>query len=200
MTPTHTDTQQEKINAILEAAARCFAQNGFHATSIAQICQAANISTGGLFHYFDNKNSIIKAFIQREQLKTRRYFTILDHIDDPIAALRGFLSVIMIIAADDVHAPLSLEIKTEAGRNPEVSALILDFDTMIRHDVTKLLVRAQTLKLIDPQLNPGQAASWIMALLDGVFCRLTMDPGFQPKAEQQMLVQIVLRFLHYRGA
>ncbi len=200
MQVAHTEQQQDKVNLILEAAAQCFAKEGFHATSIAQICQQAQISTGGLFHYFDSKNSIIQALIKREQLKTQRYFAILNRIEDPIAALRGFLSVIMIIAADDIYAPLSLEIKAESNRNPEIASLIIEFDAMIRHDLTKLLAKAQMLKLIDANLAPAQAASWIMALLDGVFCRLSMEPAFEPRAQQQMLLHIVRQFLQYADA
>lgn len=45
---------------ILEAALRLFTKQGFDATPTAQISKEANVSTGTLFHYFPNKNSILE--------------------------------------------------------------------------------------------------------------------------------------------
>ena len=55
--------QQERRRQILAAAAECFAENGFHATSTAQICARAGMSPGNLFHYYASKAEIIEALI-----------------------------------------------------------------------------------------------------------------------------------------
>ncbi len=51
--------QQERRSHILAAAADCFAEQGFHSTSTAQICARAGMSPGNLFHYYGSKAEII---------------------------------------------------------------------------------------------------------------------------------------------
>ena len=42
---------------ILEAAARLFAEKGFHRTTTRDIAEAADVSEGTLYNYFENKES-----------------------------------------------------------------------------------------------------------------------------------------------
>jgi AcrR family transcriptional regulator len=54
---------------ILAAALRLFTSQGFHGTPTAQISREAGVSTGTLFHYFPDKNTLIDELyllIQRE--------------------------------------------------------------------------------------------------------------------------------------
>ena len=46
---------------ILEAARACFARQGFHQTSIKDICQEAGLSPGAVYRYFPSKEHIIAA-------------------------------------------------------------------------------------------------------------------------------------------
>ncbi len=44
--------RETKRIALLDAAAQCFAERGYNATRTADICSAAGMSSGNLFHYF----------------------------------------------------------------------------------------------------------------------------------------------------
>ena len=48
---------------ILNAAAQCFREHGFHGASIAQISKTAGMSAGHIYHYFENKEAIIAAIV-----------------------------------------------------------------------------------------------------------------------------------------
>ena len=63
--------QQERRRHILNAAAHCFAEHGFHGTSTAQICERAGMSPGNLFHYYRSKADIIEALIAADTEATR---------------------------------------------------------------------------------------------------------------------------------
>lgn len=43
---------------ILAEANRLFAQNGYDATGVAEICQAAGVSKGAFYHHFDSKHAV----------------------------------------------------------------------------------------------------------------------------------------------
>jgi AcrR family transcriptional regulator len=60
---------QDRYDAILEAAKRAFSENGYEATSIADIARIAQISDGLIYRYFRNKREllyeVLKKFYER---------------------------------------------------------------------------------------------------------------------------------------
>src|SRR5690606_40064469 len=57
---------------ILDAAAQGFIGHGFHAATIANIAVAAQVSAGLIYRYFENKNAIVLAIIERQLRRARR--------------------------------------------------------------------------------------------------------------------------------
>ncbi|HEY8983643.1 MAG TPA: helix-turn-helix domain-containing protein [Streptomyces sp.] len=56
----HLDARRRQI---LEAAERCFARNGFHATSMQDVLKAADLSAGAVYRYFSGKEELIHAIV-----------------------------------------------------------------------------------------------------------------------------------------
>ena len=56
---------------ILDAAQHCFIEHGFHAASMASIAETAGMSAGLIYRYFENKNAIILAIIERQLAEAR---------------------------------------------------------------------------------------------------------------------------------
>ncbi|WP_328859889.1 TetR/AcrR family transcriptional regulator [Streptomyces sp. NBC_00306] len=54
----HLDARRRQI---LDGAARCFARNGFHATSMQDILSEAELSAGAVYRYFRGKDELIAA-------------------------------------------------------------------------------------------------------------------------------------------
>lgn len=54
---------EQKRREILDAAARVFARNGFHATTVSQIAEAHGIGLGTFYRYFDSKLDVFHAVI-----------------------------------------------------------------------------------------------------------------------------------------
>ena len=50
---------------ILDAAQRCFVESGFHAATMAKIAETAGMSAGLIYRYFESKNAIVLAIIER---------------------------------------------------------------------------------------------------------------------------------------
>jgi TetR/AcrR family fatty acid metabolism transcriptional regulator len=53
-----------KEQAILDAAVKVFAENGYHAAKIHKIAEVAGIATGSVYSYFENKQKIILAIFE----------------------------------------------------------------------------------------------------------------------------------------
>ena len=62
LTP-RAEAQRERI---LCAAQKCFIEHGFHAASMANIAETAQMSAGLMYRYFENKNAIVLAIVQRQ--------------------------------------------------------------------------------------------------------------------------------------
>ena len=54
-----------RLDQILDAAARLFAERGFHRTTTHDIAEAAQVSEGTLYNYFDNKNDLLFGILER---------------------------------------------------------------------------------------------------------------------------------------
>ncbi len=49
---------------ILEVASDLFARNGYDATGVAEICQAAGVSKGAFYHHFATKQKVFVALLE----------------------------------------------------------------------------------------------------------------------------------------
>lgn len=168
---------------ILCAAAHCFREHGFHGASIAQISRAAGMSAGHIYHYFDNKESIIAAIVAQD----------LEHL---------LLLTARLCAADDVHqavidhvgegvaqqlepsgATLKLEIVAEAARNPRIAEIVRQADAVCRNSLTET-VRAIRLAAghNDDAGTLAGLVEVIATLFDGMIMRAVRNPELDPRA------------------
>lgn len=60
--PEELETRRREI---IDAARACFLRAGFHRTTTDEICREANITPGGLYHYFGSKEELIAAVIDQ---------------------------------------------------------------------------------------------------------------------------------------
>lgn len=56
-----TKKPTDKREAILQASLEIFAENGFHGSPTSQISKVANVGTGTIYRYFENKDALIEA-------------------------------------------------------------------------------------------------------------------------------------------
>jgi TetR/AcrR family fatty acid metabolism transcriptional regulator len=54
-----------RLEQILDAAAHLFAERGFHRTTTKDIAEAADVAEGTLYNYFETKNDLLFAILER---------------------------------------------------------------------------------------------------------------------------------------
>jgi len=54
----------ETRSRILDSGRQLFAANGYQATGVAEICQAAGVSKGAFYHHFPSKQSVLETIFQ----------------------------------------------------------------------------------------------------------------------------------------
>ncbi|MDR1387905.1 MAG: TetR/AcrR family transcriptional regulator [Propionibacteriaceae bacterium] len=60
-----TKKRDARLAAILDAASELFAEKGYEATTVADILDAVGMGKGTFYHYFDSKQEVLEAFVER---------------------------------------------------------------------------------------------------------------------------------------
>lgn len=68
MRRTQTERREQTQRALLSAARRLFAEQGFSATSTPEIVAAAGVTRGALYHHYADKLALFAAVVEEEQL------------------------------------------------------------------------------------------------------------------------------------
>lgn len=94
--------------AILDAAAKAFAEDGFTASSITQIAAAARVTKGAVYHHFPDKQALFEAVVHRcnEAAQQQVYDAAAEYGDDPWEAALAALSATLDVSLDRVAARL----------------------------------------------------------------------------------------------
>lgn len=116
----------EAKNRILECAARLFADNGVHSTSLADISQAAQVSKGTLYYHYSTKDKLIFEVcdLHMNHMKSKTYAWLESVREDSSA--EAVLNELLDILTDDIfHVKLHIALCSEASLdNEQLQALI----------------------------------------------------------------------------
>lgn len=118
-----------KRQGILNAAAHCFFNDGFAATSIEQVAASASVSKVTVYNHFGDKRALFTAAVELECEKMRGYFTVEDvpsgSIRDRLAAIGEAMAAFLSrpemtrferrIAAETEHDPAIGQAFLKAG-------------------------------------------------------------------------------------
>jgi len=153
---------------------------------MAQIATQSGMSVGHIYRYFAGKDEIIKAIVQHnlEEVTSRflelerapgnLFQALIDGVDDSVGK-----------AADPERAALVLEVRAEAGRNPEVAMSVQAADQTLREHLARVFHRAGA-----PDWSNGdvEARVEMMALIfEGVSLRMIAHPDLDRNALSEMI-------------
>ncbi|MDQ8727481.1 TetR/AcrR family transcriptional regulator [Bradyrhizobium sp. LHD-71] len=88
---------RDRYDAILAAATRVFAENGYSTASITDIARAADISDGLIYKYFENKRDLLETVLERF------YERIIADLEPKIAKGRTFADRLYVLISEHLH-------------------------------------------------------------------------------------------------
>lgn len=95
-------TATSRRELILFAATRLFAEQGYGATSIEEIGQAAGITGTGVYSHFADKEAVLEEILRRAADETvQRVASIVADADSPRGALEGLVANLVRAASDN---------------------------------------------------------------------------------------------------
>lgn len=181
----HADAERAEVRRqqVLDAAAQCFREHGFHGASMALIARTAGMSPGHIYNLFENKEDIIGAIVARDQAQWLARAEASCRAPDVMQALLDDVALAVTDCCALPGAALRLEVAAEAGRNAKLAAVVQEADAGGRERVTMMTRAALAQRGADlpaPELRARVAA--LMALFDGLMVRSVRDPDMDRQA------------------
>lgn len=105
MPRTIAKDHDDKRQAILAAAARCFASNGYDRASMAQVAAACGISKANIYHYYNSKDAMLFDLLDSYLGHLRDHICAVPRSGSPQDQLRQVAHAVMDVyrGNDDVH-------------------------------------------------------------------------------------------------
>ncbi len=171
----------QRRREIVEAARSCFIRSGFHKTTTDDICHEASITPGGLYHYFANKEDIIKAVVMDAAENAVQVLqSTAAESPDPRSALRSvgefFLQSMYEPDFDNV-ARLDLETWSEALRRPELLRIIQQGRAATRRALVDVIQAAIDRGDYSEKADPVALANLFGAIFAGLRLSRLLTPG-----------------------
>jgi AcrR family transcriptional regulator len=193
------ERHRQRRMRIVEAAVGLFAEKGLAGTSTADICRAAGISTGNLFHYFPSKLAVFYAIFELDRDQWDTEFAAAAADPDPWHALSVVVDRMAEETAHPVVAGLLVEIIAQAHRDPACAALVAEGDRRMLSGVGEIVDRLVRAGLADPGLPMEEAARWVLTLMESFYGRGYPEPDRDRAADLVTVKELIARILRHRG-
>ncbi|WP_052073591.1 TetR/AcrR family transcriptional regulator [Rhodococcoides fascians] len=160
----------DRRDAIVSAAYRCIASNGYERTSTAQMCAAAGVSSGTFFHYFPTKVAVLVAVLHRDLDRIRHSMDdlgVLAATDASAALTRWCESVIDDASSADL--PGFIAALGTVPDHPDVTEAIAAETAIVHAGLVEVVSAGQRQQSIRGDRSSESLALWLQILSDGVF-------------------------------
>jgi len=190
---------EERRQHILQAATLCFARNGFHRTTIADVCKEAGVSTGAIYTYFPNKQAIVRAMLRDAQAERRAQLERATHNSDPqlsqAAVLLGWVADVFSSHGEHVSR-VEVNLWAEAVRNRHVAQLVTDAINEATDSVARVI--AEILRGLKPNCDFDSRA--LASLLVSVYLGLEVQTALNVQIRPDAIVNMMTRLVTSAGA
>ena len=175
VTEAHMEARRQQI---LDAAFKCFSENGFHQTTMQHICRAADLSPGAVYRYFSSKEEIIESSCVASQQQTSDLFESARQKGETLQVVNEIVGVFfgMLDQPDsDTQLRLSIQLWGEALRNQDVKDMLETGRKEVHEQLTRVVAQAQAKGEINRDLDRAYIARLMLATYDGLVLQKGLD-------------------------
>lgn len=180
MAPKITEEQASaRREQIIMAAISCFADKGFHKTTMQDICRAARLSPGAVYNYFESKDDIIQAICRMgDQMNENLFeFAGAQEYASPIAAYKSALSLFINQYKHPLHQTsvrMDAMFLAEALHNCDLADIGINSYHKILGQIIQLVETSQQQGDIDSELSATAVAQVLFSLVQGMSTQMIM--------------------------
>lgn len=158
------EVQRERL---LECAIPVIAERGYHAVRLRDIAAAAGVTTGMIQHYFDTREELLTAAMERLGLLQIEMWSRAGGDEDPWLRLRAFVEPPNGTSESMEQASAWLEFCAAAGRNDRLRAVLREVYRRWRELIEETLEHGVERGVFAPTLPVAILAESLILLLDG---------------------------------
>lgn len=185
----------ETYHKLISAAAACFAEKGFNATSVREIAIRAGISQGAMYTYFASKDALIAAIVLEEQnsaLLAHQQAYQGTHLERLCHQLAACIS--------DVGYPVThqlwVEIMAESSRNKALQQAFIESDAVMRQSLASIIKDGIAAGEFRQDLDINATTILLFALIDGLIARKAINSRFSFSRDLPMFSSWIAALLH----
>ncbi|MFC5218127.1 TetR/AcrR family transcriptional regulator [Streptomyces coerulescens] len=179
----HLDARRRQI---LDGAARLFARNGFHATSMQDVLKEVDLSAGAVYRYFSGKDDLIAAIVKEVLGEIRAAFADVTRQSPPPPpdllvglVLRRTLRVWASLRAegDSLFPRLIMQVWAETVRNDELAAILTDVYVELRENWVLAVEAYQEAGMMRSDVPAEHVARTMIATVQGFIAQQALFGG-----------------------
>jgi AcrR family transcriptional regulator len=183
---------------IMDAAALCFARNGFHATSMQDVIAEAGLSVGAVYRYFRSKDELRAAIAEQnigglaeELAAVARHRPALA----PADAMARALEIVEPRLGPDGVAQLAVQIWAEAIRSAELRTFVSAAYERLRDSFVTITRRARDAGHVPPAVDADALGLALFTLMPGYIIQRLIT-GHPDRATMTAAIRALLGMMH----
>lgn len=182
----HLDARRRQI---LDGAARCFARDGFHGTSMQDVLKEVGLSAGAVYRYFSGKEDLIAAIAGEAVGGVRQAFERAAQVSPPPTPDVLIGRVVRTLFAEGVdggrgldrraYAGLIVQVWSEALRSERLAATLTEAYEGLRASWSELVRLYREQGVLTADVPDERVARTLIATAQGFIVQMAMfgDPG-----------------------
>ncbi|MFF1464419.1 TetR/AcrR family transcriptional regulator [Streptomyces sp. NPDC058330] len=182
----HLDARRRQI---LTGAARCFARNGFHGTSMQDVLKEVGLSAGAVYRYFAGKDDLIAAIADEAFQYIRHAFAEAAEISPPPTpdvllgrVVRGVFTGQVYGLERRTCAALIVQVWAESMRNERLAKTLGEGYAGMRAGWAQLVEAYRTAGLLRADVPADDVARTMIATAQGFIAQEALFGGVEPEA------------------
>lgn len=161
---------------ILSVATEMFGNGGFRGVSLADIAARVGISQPGLIHHFRSKEELLIAALERRDEESSR------HVEEAFSD-SSVVDAVLSLCRHNVENPESARLfAVESAESLEPDHPAHEFFrrryARVRGTMAERVRQDQALGRLPAELDPGEVAAGIIAIMDGLQVQWLLEPSF----------------------
>lgn len=176
---------------IIDAAAREFAQHGFHGASIASVADRVGITQSGLLHHFPSKEALLDAVVQRRFAEDSE---LADRLGlGEASPLGGYDTLVARNIADPTWVQFLMVITADGltEENPAHELIRHRYDLVRQRMRDRIATHEGDAYALPEHLDPDDVASLLLAALDGLQLQWLYDPSVDMRRRIGLLIDLI---------
>jgi AcrR family transcriptional regulator len=167
------------VERLLDAALDTFAELGFAAASVEDVCRRGGFTRGAFYSSFRSKDELFAALFARESARNlalaQQQLAGVEDEDDPVAAAVD--RCLSTFRADRTWVLVQAEYRLHAARSPEAAHVLRDHTAAVLGGIAALVADTAGRAGVGLTVPAAALARMVLALHDGlVMARVSGDP------------------------